>query len=105
MRGPEEVSFRVRRNSNKSEFDAAADGVDAVGADFDFVAVLPDLLVGASVWFGASLLAAAFAHAAIVTAAARHGRYGMILFAVHGAGAGECFYRVDGDEAFDKDLE
>ena len=51
------------------------------------------------------MLAAAFAGAAVVAATARRGDDGVIFFAVEGAGTGEFFDGVDGDEAFDEDFE
>ncbi len=78
----------------KGEFDAAAHGVDAFGADTDAITKFPDKRL----WLFATAAAAA-----IVVAG--HGDYGVIALAIKTASAGNFVKGIDGDEAFDEDIE
>jgi len=80
----------------EGEFDAAADGVDALGADADAVAEFPGELQSGF---------AAGGTAAAAGIAAGDGDDGVVALAIDAAGVGSFLDGGDGQQAFDKDFE
>ena len=89
---------------HEGEFDAAAHGINALGADTHAIAVLPRHLTGlGAAPFAGTITPGACSRSSLVSSG--HSDDGVVLLSIYAAGARGFFEGVDGQKAFNEDLE